>query len=124
MEVSRISHRVVYGVLGLLGLVIILVLWPRPGPLPDRLDGEPRPQPLAGPVVRVVDSDTIDVQLDGRKVRVRYIGTNTPETKHPTKRVEPYGPEAAEANRQLVEGKTVRLELDAQAWDRYQRQLA
>jgi micrococcal nuclease len=82
------------------------------------------PRVLTGPVVHVVDDDTIDVQLDGRRVRVRYIGMNTPETKHPEKGVEPFGPEAAEANRRLVEGQTVRLELDVQPWDRYQRLLA
>jgi micrococcal nuclease len=75
-------------------------------------------------VVHVVDGDTIDVQLDGRKVRVRYIGMNTPETKHPTKGQELCGPEASAANRQLVAGQTVRLELDVQPWDRYQRLLA
>jgi micrococcal nuclease len=57
------------------------------------------------------------VQLDGRRVRVRYIGVNTPETKHLRKGLEPFGPEAAEANRRLVEGRTVRLELDVQRWD-------
>jgi micrococcal nuclease len=82
------------------------------------------PRALTGPVVHVVDGDTIDVQLDGRRVRVRYIGINTPETKHPEKGVEPFGPEAAEANRRLVEGQTVLLELDVQPWDRYQRLLA
>jgi micrococcal nuclease len=80
------------------------------------------PRSLTGPVVYVVDGDTIDVALDGR--RVRYIGINTPETKHPEKGVEPFGPEAAEANRRLVEGQTVLLELDVQPWDRYQRLLA
>jgi micrococcal nuclease len=55
---------------------------------------------------------------------VRYIGINTPETKHPRKGVEPFGKEASAANRQLVEGQTVRLELDVQPWDRYQRLLA
>jgi micrococcal nuclease len=74
-------------------------------------------------VVQVVDGDTIDVQLDGRKVRVRYIGVNTPATKHPTKGQEPCGPEVSAANRKLVEGKTVRLELDVQTFDRYERQL-
>ena len=72
----------------------------------------------------VVDGDPIDVQLDGRKVRVRYIGMNTPETKHPTKGQELCDREASAANRQLVTGRTVRLELDVQPWDRYQRLLA
>jgi micrococcal nuclease len=75
-------------------------------------------------VAHVVDGDTIDVELNGRTVRVRYIGVNTPETTHPTKGQEPCGPEAAEANRTLVEGQTVRLELDVQQRDRYQRLLA
>ncbi len=55
---------------------------------------------------------------------VRYIGIDTPETKHPTKEVEPYGEEASEANRKLVDGKTVRLEFDVQEQDRYGRLLA
>jgi micrococcal nuclease len=75
-------------------------------------------------VAHVVDGDTIDVELNGRTVRVRYIGVNTPETTHPTKGQEPCGPEAAEANRTLVEGQTVRLELDVQQRDRDQRLLA
>jgi micrococcal nuclease len=55
---------------------------------------------------------------------VRYIGVNIPETKQLTKGVEPCGPEASAANRELVGGKIVRLELDVQPVDRYQRQLA
>ena len=46
------------------------------------------------------------------------------ETKHPTRGKEPCGPAASAANRRLVEGKTVRLALDVQPWDRYQRLLA
>jgi hypothetical protein len=42
-----------------------------------------------GPVVKVVDGETIDVPLDGRTVRVRSLGGNAPETKHPTKGGEP-----------------------------------
>jgi micrococcal nuclease len=101
--------------------------WPRcSGPArgkPRRVAG-PLPRVLTGPVVHVVDGDTSDVQLDGRQVRVRYLGVNTPETKHPTKGREPCGPEASAANRRLVAGPTARLELDVQPWDRYQRLLA
>jgi micrococcal nuclease len=111
--------------MALIGVVIAVTFWSRQGSTPTTRQetGEPL-RTLTGPVVSVVDGDTIDVQLDGRKVRVRYIGINTPETKHPEKGVEPFGPEAAEANRRLVEGQTVRLELDVQPWDRYQRLLA
>src|ERR671922_289848 len=51
------------------------------------------------------------------EVRVRAIGVDTPETEHPTRGPEPCGPEAAAANRQLVEGQTVRLALDVQPWE-------
>lgn len=74
-------------------------------------------------VINVVDGDTIDVMLNGIEYRVRYILVDTPETKHPEKPVEPFGPEAYEANRQLVEGKTVLLEKDVSETDRYGRLL-
>ncbi len=76
-------------------------------------------------VVQVIDGDTIQVCcVFGDRVKVRYIGVDTPETHHPLKGVEPYGMEAAEANRKLVDGKTVRLEFDVQQLDRYGRTLA
>ena len=72
-------------------------------------------------VVRVIDGDTI-LLSNGEKVR--YIGINTPEVHHPTRGKEPYGEVAAEANRRLVEGKTVRLEFDVRQRDKYGRLLA
>lgn len=74
-------------------------------------------------VVNVVDGDTIDVLIDGVEYRVRYILVDTPETKHPTKGVEPFGPEASDFNRQLVEGQTVLLEKDVSETDQYGRLL-
>ncbi len=55
---------------------------------------------------------------------VRYVGVDTPEIHHPMKGVERAGKEASEANRKLVDGKTVRLEFDVQEQDRYGRLLA
>jgi micrococcal nuclease len=76
-------------------------------------------------VVRVIDGDTIQVCcIFGDREKVRYIGINTPETKHPTKGVEHYGKEASEANRKLVDGKPVSLEFDVEQRDRYGRLLA
>lgn len=71
-------------------------------------------------VARVIDGDTIELET-GQKVR--YIGIDTPETKHPTKGVQCYGKEAAAKNRELVEGKQVRLEKDISETDRYGRLL-
>jgi len=79
---------------------------------------------LDGHVVRVVDGDTIHVRLGDRIETVRYIGVNTPEVHHPRKGEEPGGREAAAVNRDLVGGRHVRLELDAQSRDRYGRLLA
>lgn len=79
---------------------------------------------IEGLVVRVVDGDTIHVQLLDRLEKVRYIGVNTPELRHPQRGVEPGSHEAHAVNRRLVEGKRVRLELDVQPRDRHGRLLA
>jgi micrococcal nuclease len=80
--------------------------------------------PAEGLVVRVVDGDTIHVRLGDRLEKVRYIGVNTPEIHHPGRGAEPGGRAAHAVNRQLVEGKRVRLELDVQERDRRGRLLA
>ena len=71
-------------------------------------------------VVRVIDGDTVELE-NGE--RVRYLGIDTPETVHPSKPVECYGPEASERNKELVEGKTVRLLQDGPDRDGYDRLL-
>ncbi|MEA2056341.1 MAG: thermonuclease family protein [Patescibacteria group bacterium] len=71
-------------------------------------------------VERVVDGDTFVLE-DGRKVR--YIGINTPETKHPQKEVECFGQEASDYNQDLIEGKMIKLEADVQEVDHYGRLL-
>ena len=71
-------------------------------------------------VTRVIDGDTIE--LENGQV-VRYLLIDTPETVHPEKPVECFGPEATERNRQLVEGRRVRLEKDVTDRDAYGRLL-
>jgi micrococcal nuclease len=85
---------------------------------------QPASPPLEALVVRVVDGDTIVVQVEGRMEKVRYIGVNTPEVHHPIRGEEPGGREATAVNRDLVGGKQIRLELDVQVRDRYGRLLA
>jgi len=72
-------------------------------------------------VTKIVDGDTIWVEDNGAEYKVRYIGVDTPETYGG---VECYGQEAKEANTRLVSGKSVYLELDVEAYDRYDRVLA
>jgi len=69
--------------------------------------------------IRVIDGDTIEVKDEvGTKYRVRYIGIDTPET------TEDYGDIATEKNKELVEGKLVKLEKDVSSTDKYGRILA
>ncbi|HEY8766410.1 MAG TPA: thermonuclease family protein [Dehalococcoidia bacterium] len=74
-------------------------------------------------VTRVVDGDTIHVDIAGQDFPVRYIGMNTPETVDPVKPIECYGPEASARNKQLVTGQTVELEKDISETDQYGRLL-
>jgi len=73
---------------------------------------------------RVIDGDTIAVEKNGKKEKVRLIGVDTPETVHPSKPVEYFGKEASEFTRKKVEGKRVNLEYDRQSRDKYGRLLA
>jgi micrococcal nuclease len=76
-------------------------------------------------VVRVVDGDTIEVARGGNATdTVRLLGINTPETHHPTKSVECFGPEAAAFTEEHLAGRSVQLEDDIEARDRYGRRLA
>jgi micrococcal nuclease len=74
-------------------------------------------------VVRVIDGDTILVDLNGRQERVRYIGVDTPETVAQDRPVGCFGPEASKKNKELVEGKSVELERDVSDRDRFDRLL-
>jgi micrococcal nuclease len=88
----------------------------------DRTPARPPDLPEAS-VTRVIDGDTIEVEIEGESYKVRYIGIDTPELHHPTKPVEYYAQEAYEKNRELVEGKTVYLEKDVSETDQYERLL-
>ena len=74
-------------------------------------------------VTRHVDGDTVYVRLDGQEYKLRLIGVNTPETKHPQKGVEYYGKEASNFTKSKLLGKTVYLEKDVSETDKYGRLL-
>ena len=75
-------------------------------------------------VLRVLDGDTIHVLCPHGPETVRYLGMNAPETRHPSRPVEPYGPDATRFNERLVSGQPVRLETDVSLRDAYGRLLA
>ncbi len=68
-------------------------------------------------VTRVIDGDTIEVDINGKAYKVRYIGINTPEYDQPC------GDKSTQANYSLVFGKTVILEKDVSETDKYGRLL-
>ena len=75
-------------------------------------------------VVRVVDGDTIVVEMEGTLYRVRYIGLDTPETHHPSEGATFLGYEAGDANLALVgEGTTIVMQRDISETDIYDRLL-
>ncbi len=76
-------------------------------------------------VIKVVDGDTMDVNIDGKIERLRLIGIDTPETVDPRKDVQCFGKEASNKARELLQGKFVTLESDdsQSVRDKYKRLL-
>ena len=79
--------------------------------------------PTAPVVTRVIDGDTIEVSIAGESYKVRYIGIDTPELDDKRPKFCALAQEATRYNRELVEGKTVRLEKDISETDQYGRLL-
>lgn len=76
-------------------------------------------------LVRAIDGDTIKVKYNGKEQNVRYLLVDTPETNHPRLGKQPFGEEAKERNRQLVNSGDLTLEFDiGERVDKYGRLLA
>jgi len=76
-------------------------------------------------VIKVVDGDTIQVEIDDKIEKIRMIGIDTPESVHPDEEKNTEnGKKASEYTKKLLTGKSVTLELDVQERDKYGRILA
>lgn len=77
------------------------------------------------PVDHVVDGDTLWVRRDGKNVKVRLIGIDTPETVDPRRPVQCFGKEASARAKALLTGARVLLIGDPtqDRSDRYGREL-
>ncbi|WP_152394971.1 thermonuclease family protein [Paenibacillus guangzhouensis] len=75
-------------------------------------------------VVKVVDGDTLDVEFNGKTERIRLLLVDTPETVHPSKPVEPFGPEASKFAKETLSNQRVKVEFDVSERDKYGRLLA
>lgn len=74
-------------------------------------------------VTRVIDGDTIEVDISGTIYKVRYIGIDTPELDDERPEFRILAEEATELNKQLVEGEIAWLEKDISETDKYKRLL-
>ena len=77
-------------------------------------------------LVKCIDGDTARLMIDGKEEKVRFLAIDTPETKHPTKGVEPYGLQASKYTcNKLTNAKKIEIEYDENSdkQDRYNRQL-
>jgi len=114
-------------------LILLSLLLGQPLPtdifsLPEEMPtatSAPQPQVLAATsdriqaqVLRVVDGDTIHVQVDGLTKKIRIIGLDTPETVDPRTTVECYGREASDKAKELLKDESVWLESDSSQGDK------
>lgn len=75
-------------------------------------------------VTRVVDGDTLEINYKGNEEDVRLLLIDTPETVHPSKPTEPFGPEASQFVKDTLTGKEIRLKIGTEERDKYGRLLA
>jgi len=76
--------------------------------------------PTAAYVTKVIDGDTVKVEIAGQPETIRLVGINTPETAGSPAGAQCYGDEATEYLRTLVEGQAVTVIVDSTQADRDQ----
>lgn len=69
-------------------------------------------------VIKVIDGDTIQVNIDGKTETIRLIGIDSPETVDPRKPVQCFGKEASNKAKEMLSRKDVILEADATQGER------
>jgi micrococcal nuclease len=84
----------------------------------NQLQGELVPAVLEAKVIKVISGDTIEANIADTMYAVRYIGINIPQSFQANKPIEYFQNEALKKNYELVKGKTVLVERDAQDIDK------
>lgn len=76
-------------------------------------------------VTEFVDGDTLEIDMNGKREKVRMIGVDTPETHDPRKAVQCFGLAASNFTKSLIGSESIRLESDPinTNRDRYNRLL-
>jgi len=125
-DTYKLIQVVVFG-----GLMLAMAFYPQVFNIePDEKNSVPQFQQASwgeeiGMVTKIVDGDTIDVDVNGEIKKLRLIGINTPETVDPRRPVECFGKEASARAREVLTGKKIRLQADPtqQNVDKYGRYL-
>jgi endonuclease YncB( thermonuclease family) len=109
----------------LVGIIILLTVAQQTGWLKPAEQKLIELQPGQYQVTQIFDGDTIEVDMNGVKEKVRLIGVDTPETHDPRKQVQCFGKAATAYTTQLIGNQPVRLAADPENSnrDRYQRLL-
>lgn len=74
-------------------------------------------------VLRVVDGDTLKIEINGEEETMRLLLVDTPETKHPDLPVQPFGEEASRFTENLLSNQQIQIEFDGPQRDKYNRLL-
>ena len=120
------SRRRRAGIVALCLLAVVLFVWLDHSPIRHKWQPQPKTEEQAAydfekyhaktfTVVKVVDGDTIDIDIpdvNDSYTRIRLWGIDTPETKNPDLGVMYFGPEAAEFASRLVLKKSITVYLD------------
>ena len=93
-------------------------------PSPSPLLRNELPNSLLCTVTKVSDGDTINVNCDGQKKRVRLCGIDAPETEHGSKAGQPLGEESKAMLKRLVEESGNKVGVATHEVDRYGRDIA
>lgn len=121
MSQRRISKKTISAIISILVIILMPVLL-KYAPQNETLQQN---QPGLYTVTSFDDGDTLQVDMNGVKEKVRFIGVDTPETKDPRKAVQCYGKAASGFTQNLIGNQAVRLEADPLNTnrDRYNRLL-
>lgn len=121
---KRQKKRIIKAALSLV-LAGALLLAQKQGWLPEATTKLPAPQPGLYRITSFEDGDTITVDMNGKRERIRMIGVDTPETQDPRTSVQCFGRAASQFTKELIGSSDVRLEADPTNTnrDRYDRLL-
>ena len=105
--------------------ISILIYAQQQGLLSDAGQKLQTAQPGFYRITRFVDGDTLEIDMNGKTEKVRFIGVDTPETHKPNTPVQCYGPAASAFTKNTIGTQSIRLEADALSSnrDRYNRLL-